>query len=240
MTWPLPFVIAHRGASRIAPENTLSSLKKAKAFHASCVECDVQLTRDYQPIIFHDWTLHRTSNGVGFVSRTNYQTIATLDVGSWFSREYTGECIPTLRQWLLCAASLPMGINIEIKATSDERAKLLAQMVVSALDEIWKKKLPIPLISSFNLFALRCVSALSSDYLLGLNVEKRIVVAKIPDFVSSVHLPHEIIDVNYIAELHVTNRRVLAFTVNERERVAVLRDMGVDGVFSDNEELFFL
>lgn len=238
MTWPLPFVIAHRGAPRLAPENTLAALKKAKSCGAKYVECDVQLTKDHIPIIFHDAILNRTSNGSGKVARTNVDVIQTLDAGSWFSEKYRGEKIPTLENWLLCAKTLEIGVNIEIKTTADAQAKLLAVAVVTAFNRIWNSQLPQPLISSFYFFALKCVASLSSNYLLGWNTEKPISSKKIPSFISSLHIREDQVDSADVNELHQRGIRILAFTVNDHARAQALKKMGADGIFSDNEALF--
>lgn len=238
MMWSLPFVIAHRGASRLAPENTLAALKKAKMCGATYVECDVQLTKDHAPIIFHDTILNRTSNGSGKMARTNVDVIQTLDAGGWFSEKYRGEKIPTLEDWLLCAKTLEIGVNIEIKTTSNAQAKLLAVAVVAAFNRIWNARLPMPLISSFYFFALKCVASLSSSYLLGWNTEKPIAVKKIPSFISSLHICEDQVDSIYVNELHQRDIRILAFTVNDDARAQALKKIGVDGIFSDNEALF--
>ena len=247
-SWPLPFVIAHRGASEIAPENTLSALKAAKQYGAQYVECDVELTQDLKPIIIHDETLDRTTNGSGLVCETDFVEIQKLDAGSWFSKKYQGEKIPTLKEWIACAAKLKIGINVEIKTDNAHHAELLAKMVVAELTLSYPDNLPTPLISSFNFYAIACVEALSTDYLLGLNCEKKILINTIPDYINSVHFPENYFpenhfaenksDKNYIVDLHSAGLKVLAYTVNALERANQLREMGVDGIFSNNEKLF--
>ena len=77
-------VIAHRGASGTCPENTIPAFRRAAEVGAHMVELDVQLTRDRQPVVIHDWTLDRTTSGRGSVRRRTLAQIATLDAGSWF------------------------------------------------------------------------------------------------------------------------------------------------------------
>ncbi len=235
--WPLPFVIAHRGAPQIAPENTLSSLKAAKHYGAQYVECDVELTQDLKPIIIHDETLDRTTNGSGLVCETHFAEIQKLDAGSWFSKKYQSEKIPTLKEWIVCAADLKIGINIEIKTNNPHHAELLAEMVVAELKLSYPNNLPTPLISSFNFYAIACVEKLSTAYLLGLNCEKKILINTIPDYINSVHFPENKLDKNYISDLHSAGFRVLAYTVNTLEKSNQLREMGLDGIFSNNEKL---
>src|SRR5476651_1884741 len=98
--WPVSKLIAHRGASAVAPENTLIALEKAHELGAAWIEADVRLTLDNEVIIFHDDTLNRCTNGRGLVRKTPYSVIAGLDAGSWFSPAYAGEKVSTLDQWL--------------------------------------------------------------------------------------------------------------------------------------------
>jgi len=152
--WILPNLIAHRGASAYAPENTLASLRKAKELGADWVEFDVMLDSRGEAIVFHDEKLHRTTNGRGYVASTPYKVIATLDAGSWFGSEFTGEQVPTLADWLVEAASLQMGINLEMKLGKQQRADLLADQVIANLARYWASGLPMPLISSLSIDCL--------------------------------------------------------------------------------------
>ncbi|MCB2182514.1 MAG: hypothetical protein KQH63_10840 [Desulfobulbaceae bacterium] len=107
-------VVAHRGASGTAPENTISAMKKALACGVAMIEIDVRLTKDATIIVFHDSTLDRTTNGTGKVRDFSFQELSRLDAGSWFSEKFAGEKIPLLSDIL----SLLRGkacVNIEIK-----------------------------------------------------------------------------------------------------------------------------
>ncbi len=114
--WPVTQLIAHRGASAIAPENTLAALEKAHEMGMAWVEADVRLTLDNEVIVFHDEKLDRCTNGQGLVKKTSYEIIAKLDAGSWFSDHYAGEKVPRLEQWLTVAAKLGLGIILDLKA----------------------------------------------------------------------------------------------------------------------------
>lgn len=108
------FVVGHRGSSGTAPENTLASVRQGLESGADMIELDVQLTADHEIIVFHDAVLGRTTKGKGRVQNTLLQTIQSLDAGSWFSDDFRGEIVPTLRQ----AIELIRGkayLNIEIK-----------------------------------------------------------------------------------------------------------------------------
>jgi glycerophosphoryl diester phosphodiesterase len=91
-------IVAHRGASRAAPENTLSSMKKAIEYGADFAECDVFQTKDGEIVLFHDEEMERTTGKHGMIWEYTLAELRELDAGSWFSEEFKGEPIPTLRQ----------------------------------------------------------------------------------------------------------------------------------------------
>lgn len=108
-------LIAHRGLSGLAPENTLAALEGAIQCGAHRVEFDVQLTRDGVAVVFHDDTLERTTSGKGRVGDTSYEEIRKLDAGSWLHPRFKKERVPTLDMVLdLCRGKIP--VNVEIKA----------------------------------------------------------------------------------------------------------------------------
>ena len=92
--------IGHRGAARFAPENTLASIEKALELGFEYIEMDVRSTRDSVPVLLHDTTVDRTTNGTGRIGELTYAAVAQLDAGSWFGPEFTGERIPRLEDAL--------------------------------------------------------------------------------------------------------------------------------------------
>src|SRR5215475_6599931 len=93
-------VIAHRGASGTCPENTLAAFRRAQELGAHMIELDVQLTRDGEVVVMHDWTLARTTDGRGRVASRTLAELRQLDAGSWFDPGYAREPVPTLREVL--------------------------------------------------------------------------------------------------------------------------------------------
>src|SRR5215470_3293441 len=94
--WPYPRALGHRGGGVLAPENTLIGLRFARHRGYAGVEFDAKLTRDGVPILMHDDTLDRTSNGAGPVAASDWKDLRQLDAGSWLDRRFAGEPIPTL------------------------------------------------------------------------------------------------------------------------------------------------
>jgi glycerophosphoryl diester phosphodiesterase len=113
-------IIAHRGASSVAPENTLASFSKAIEFGSDYLELDVWTSVDDSLMIMHDATIDRTTDGSGSVSAMNYTQLRSFDAGSWFGAEFTGEKIPTLAEALKLALASPyeVGVIIEIKGNT--------------------------------------------------------------------------------------------------------------------------
>lgn len=151
--WPYPPLIAHRGAGKAAPENTLAAFRKGAACGFLMMEYDVKLTADDVPILLHDDTLERTSNGAGRAGDRRYAELARYDFGAWHGAAYAGEPLATL--YAIAAFTRANGIhsNIEIKPTpgmedhTGERIATLAR-------QLWEGAALPPLLSSFSETAL--------------------------------------------------------------------------------------
>ncbi|WP_138430570.1 glycerophosphodiester phosphodiesterase [Fodinibius saliphilus] len=113
-------VIAHRGASAYYPENTMPAFEGAVAMNAEMIELDVLMSKDGVPVVFHDLSLDNHTDGNGYVPEYTLSELKKLDSGSWFSKNYAGQQIPTLEEVLQFAAG-KIALNIEIKteAVSD-------------------------------------------------------------------------------------------------------------------------
>ena len=126
----LPQVIGHRGARAAAPENTLASIRAAKALGCSWVEVDVMLTKDKVPVIHHDNTLNRCTNGGGNLWDYTVAELGQLDAGSNYdeasgfpAKLYPGERIPTLTGLLQCCRNLELGLNLEVKHVTERASE---------------------------------------------------------------------------------------------------------------------
>lgn len=153
-----PFVVAHRGASAVAPENTFIAIEKAISAGAKMVEIDVQLTKDHVPIVFHDAVLGRTSNGSGFVGKTTWAEMESLDVGSWFGEEYGSERIPELSAMLERIKGRAY-VNIELKVSKHtDHLGYEIERILAVIDE--KKMVDQVLFGSFNYELLQLLKTL--------------------------------------------------------------------------------
>lgn len=164
-----PLVIGHRGASAYAPENTTSAFRLALDLGADGLEVDVKLTRDLVPVLVHDPTLDRTTNGFGKVSERSYSEIAQLDAGRPFAPEFAGEPVPTLEQFLNEFAERCL-INVELTNYStplDPLSEIVVKLI-SAMDLNDRVVL-----SSFNPLSLIRVYRIAPEIQLGLLLHNR-------------------------------------------------------------------
>jgi glycerophosphoryl diester phosphodiesterase len=128
-----PLRVAHRGASARAPENTLAAFKEAIRLDADAIEIDVHLSADGVPVVIHDDTVDRTTNGRGPVASIACRDLKRLDAGAWFSSRFRGERIPTLEEAMECARGR-CGLNIEIKEPAARRRRTPGTVRLSAVD----------------------------------------------------------------------------------------------------------
>ena len=146
-----PLIIAHRGASKQAPENTMRAFQRALELGAGGIELDVQLSADGHLVIIHDETLDRTSNGKGMVGDRTLEELKALDFGSWFSHEFKDERIPTLDELLWFISGWDGLLNIEIK-----NGPVFYTGIEKAVADVVKKykRTNHTIVSSFNHYSL--------------------------------------------------------------------------------------
>ncbi len=230
-----PRVIAHRGASAYAPENTLAAFLKAKELGATWLEFDVTLSSDGQVVIIHDDELDRTTNGKGNVNNYSYADLEKLDAGSWFHPDFFGEKIPTLKHVIPFLHRHHLAANVEIKSLPGQE-KLIVDKVLNLIQQQWQRDMFPPLLSSFSLPILYLVRQQSPLSLLGLLMHSWMpnweVICNELQCVS-VNLNEKILDQEKVKQIKATDRLVLAYTVNDPQRAKELFSWGVDAVFSD-------
>ncbi len=230
----MPRVIGHRGAKGLAPENTLSSFRKAAEVGTKSVEIDVTVTRDNKTIIHHDLSLNRCTSGSGPLLLQDLATLRELDAGSWFGNDWAGEKLPTLSEALTCIHELDMSLNLEIKPVDGWQVPT-AQRVGQQLQEELPTGLPL-LISSFNEECLTEVHTYVPDIPLGYLTD-----AIPPDWQArlektgsaSLHVYDPFVTKDAIRSVQEAGYKFLVYTVNETDRARQLLDWGVDAVITD-------
>ena len=232
-------VIAHRGASAYAPENTLAAFSRAEVLGAGCIEFDVQINAEGELFVFHDELLNRTSNGRGAFHLTSSEQLRALDAGSWFGREFKAEPIVSFKDALLWFSTRTVKANIEIKAS----AASLQDTTLAVLREInrhWPVSKALPLVSSFHTEVLRLCVELMPDlptaWLLATWREDCVRVAKELGCVS-INLSRRGLTREHVRRLKDADFTVCVYTVNRAREARVYLKWGVDAVFSDYPDL---
>lgn len=237
MSLKLPKVIGHRGACAYAPENTIESILTAADIGAEWVELDVMLTQDGVPIIFHDDTLDRTTNGSGNVAETPYATIRALEAGSWYADSFAGIKIPTLEEALEILIDKNLGLNLEIKPTPG-RERETAEAALDILSKYWDDHERL-LISSFQLSCLETAQDMAPDWYRGVLFDDdedmpenwRDLVEYVDG--ATVNIGRKIATRELVEDIIDFEKPVLVYTVNDAQLARQLQGWGVDAMFSD-------
>lgn len=225
----MTLVIAHRGASFEAPENTLSSIKRAIALGVDCIEIDIHLTSDGIPVVIHDPTLQRTTNAQSSirVEEITLEELKKLDAGSWFSSEFTGETIPTLAE-VLSLNRQGIKLMIEIKKGIVQGSKL-----VNAILPHLPKNDPTIHLGSFELDIVEALQ--STDYsLIGIVEEPENIQKFLDQGLSHLAIWSQILEPRLIETLHEKGVDVWVFTVDDIDKASFLRSIGVDGIITNH------
>lgn len=227
----VPFLWAHRGASGSAPENTLAAFRAAEAAGADGIELDVQLSRDGVPVVLHDDTVDRTTDGAGRADRLLLRELKSLDAGGWFDPAFAGEPLPTLEEVLRWAGGR-LRLNVEIKVSAAAFAVLellrsfpLARVLVSSFEH--------GLLESLR----RSDPDLSLAFLLDSPFWRRVLGRAEACGAESLNPRHDRVSRNLVVACHRLGMAVYPWTVDDPRRLEVLCRLGVDGVFTNVPEL---
>jgi len=238
--WPLPFWIAHRGAGKLAPENTLAAFRVGAGHGYRAFECDVKLSRDGQPFLLHDDTLSRTTPERGVAGERPWAELSRLDAGAWHSRAYAGEPLPSLDAIARFCIANGHGLNIEIKPTTGQEL-LTGQVVGREALRLWAGAARPPLLSSFKPEALIGAAETAPELPRGLLLDSlkpgwleqaRALGCK------AVITNYALMDKPVIAAIHAAGLRALVYTVNDPASAQWLIGNGVDGIITDAVDRF--
>lgn len=238
MIWGHPRLIAHRCGGALAPENTLAGLRVAAEQGYRAVEFDVMLSADGTPVLIHDETLERTTNGRGRVAEASDAELSRLDAGGWHSARFAGEPVPSFGEAAELCQALGLWANVEIKPSTGHEAET-GRKVALAARALWAGASP-PLLSSFSLEALAAAHAAAPELPRGLLVEAppadwRDLLLR-HDCVS-LHCSGHHVDPQLIAQTHAAGVPLLVYTVNDPEDAALLLRAGVAALFTDRLDL---
>jgi len=238
--WPYPLWIAHRGAGKLAPENTLAAFRVGAAQGYRAFECDVKLSADGVPFLLHDDKLDRTTTARGIAGVCAWGALSQLDAGGWHSRHFAGETIPSLEAIAVFVLRNGHALNIEIKPTTGLERET-GHAVALAAARLWQGQALPPLLSSFEPDALAAARdavpalprALLLDALPAGWFEQALALGA-----SAVVTAYPLMDAAVIARLHGAGLRALCYTVNDAAEVARLLALGIDGIITDAVDRF--
>ncbi len=238
--WPYPFWIAHRGAGKLAPENTLAAFRLGAQHGYRMFECDAKLSSDGVPFLLHDSTLERTSNGHGVAGELPWSTLAQLDAGGWHSRAYAGEPLPTLENLARWCLANHHFLDIEIKPTPGQEEPT-GRTIAELAARLWCNAAAPPLLTSFRpeslLGALQTAPQLPRGLLLDtlwdgcLDYAQQLRCAAIV-------CHYALWDAALVARVKALGMRCLSYTVNDEWAAERLMRLGTAGIVTDRVDFF--
>ncbi|GAA4130931.1 hydrolase [Actinomadura keratinilytica] len=242
-------VVAHRGASAYAPENTIAAFELARKQRADMFELDVQQTKDHKLVVIHDTTLARTTNVEEvFPDRAPWRVadftlaeIRKLDAGSWFSAEYAGERVPTLGESLRAMRHSGIGLLLEVK--SPELYPGIEKRIADELKRNPSWLLPDPrkrrlVVQSFNWESMERFSEIMPRVPIGLlgtpAVDRLPVLAGYAD---QINPQYTALTSAYVKRVHALGMEVFTWTVNDPAAMRNVVGLGVNGVITDKPDV---
>ena len=228
MNWPYPRIVAHRGGGALAPENTLGAIRLGASMGFKGVEFDVMLAGDGTPVVIHDETIDRTTNGKGRVPSMSYAELSAFVSGN-------GERIPTYESVAKLCLELGVWANVEIKpAKGHERAT--GEAVARMTKELWKSAPVQPLLSSFSMEALAAAQEAAPDLARGGLCDKlpegwRGILKQLG--CRAVHCNYQSLNGKLAADIHEAGYAILLWTVNDVAEARRLLAVGADCLVTD-------
>ncbi len=227
-----PYILAHRGDSGSAPENTLASFKKAVDKGVDGVEFDVHLTADGVPIVIHDETVNRTTKSEGRVAELSLKEATKMDAGSHYSSEFSHEKIPSLKDVLEIVSGMKI-INIELK-NNRENYPNIEQKVIELTKDMGV--FPKTIFSSFNHYSMINVKKISSDAKVGVlykawlyepwKYARRLGI-------QNIHPHFRAINKNIVKKCKDNGINVNVYGANDKDKIEYLIKLGVDMIICD-------
>lgn len=234
-------LIAHRGASSEAPENTMSAIRQALEIGVDCVEIDVHLTADGKLVLIHDAIIGRTAWGAAGkrIADMPLSEIQKLDAGSWFGAQFKGETVPTLDQ-LLQLDRKATGIMIEVKHGHAFPEPLAAAIVKSFRSAPKQETL---IVGSFSVLLLEAVQKMDPDIPLMGIVEKKPLLTSFDHLnLKYMALWYKLINPPLLDACHEAGQKIWTFTVDDLNTARFLMSIGIDGIITNKprqlKELF--
>ena len=238
-------VIAHRGARKRAPQNTIPAFVLAKEMGADGFENDVHFTADGRIVVCHDYAVDETSSGEGRIAEMTFEELRSFDFGAWFAPEFEGTLIPTLEEFFEVSRGMEI-INVEIKRPLDKNYDIVPAVIDMARDMGVYDSL---LISSFDEEVLRkayeydagCETAFLYDFRSSPDHVDEILADPVAYaktlHASAIHPVIFFVDEDVVKNAHANGMKVNVWTVNETDTMDLLIDIECDGIITDVPDL---
>ena len=238
--WPYPRWVAHRGAGKLAPENTLAAFRLGAQHGYRMFECDVKLSADDVPFLMHDATLDRTTTGKGVGGQHKWNDLSQLDAGNWHSRAYAGEPLPSFENIAHYCLRNGYFLNIEIKPTPGTE-RHTGEVVARHAARLWQGAAVPPLLTSFDPEALEGAQAVQPELPRGLLLDKLWkgwLENALTLGCEAIVCNHALWDTSTVTQAKSAGFRTLSYTVNDEWAAQRLIDLGTDGIITDRVDLF--
>ncbi|WP_099158438.1 glycerophosphodiester phosphodiesterase [Virgibacillus ndiopensis] len=230
-------IIAHRGASKLAPENTMPAFNLAYQQGAEAIETDVQLTKDNVPVLIHDEHVKRTTNGIGYIKDLTFAQLKQLDAGAWFSQKYTGTAIISLEKFLEWIKPKPLYLNIELKNNKIDYKNI--ETIVYDMVRHYQL-LNRTTLSTFNPKSVKRISELHSEIKIAFLTSRRnknLVPYARELGANAIHVKYRLLNRFLVDQCHQANMAIRAYTLNKPSRMLKSYALNCDGIFTDVPDL---
>lgn len=238
--WPYPRWIAHRGAGKLAPEDTLAAFRLGASHGYRMFECDVKLSADGVPFLLHDDILDRTTNGKGVAGEQPWEVLSKLDAGNWHSPEFADEPLPRLDSIARYCLAHGYFLNIEIKPTPGLES-LTGTVVANEAARLWKDATVPPLLTSFEPPSLEAARIAQPQLPRGLLLDELpqdwLDTARQLECVAIVCY-HDLWNSDTVSQAKKAGFRLLSYTVNDQASASRLITLGTDGIITDRVDAF--
>jgi len=240
MRWPYPRWIAHRGAGKLAPENTLAAFRVGASHGYRAFECDVKLSADGVPFLLHDATLQRTTSGTGPAAALTWNELSQLDAGAWHGRRYAGEPVPSFAAISRYCLRNDFALDVEIKPSPGQELET-GRVVAAMAATLWSSATVPPLLTSFQPSSLQgareTAPQLPRALLLDALRPGWLDEAKALRCVAVV-MNYALLEASVLAAVHGAGMRGLVYTVNDPAEARRLDALGIDGIVTDAVDRF--
>jgi glycerophosphoryl diester phosphodiesterase len=232
-----PLIIGHRGASDVAPENTMAAFREAIAVGADGIEFDVRLTRDGVPVVIHDSSLRRTGGLNKRVADLSSEEISGVDVGSWFAPRFTNETVPSLRELFTLFQSNNSSLYLEMKCDSPNEYRPLAEACCRTINEYSFKERVV--VECFQLAALEILKELDSEIKTAalfdrVFTDQSVITRATQIGAMAVALHHRLARRELVEKSKQAGLHVAVWTVDDPAWVQIARDIGIDALITNN------